>query len=128
MFPSPQLSNRRDVLSAAGRGLLAAGVLGSTSWLSRAQETRPNEAGAPTKKIGWAVVGLGKLALEEVIPAFPKSKWCQLTALVSGSPDKAAQLALKQGIDAQRIYDYERYDQLANDPSVDAVYITLPNS
>ncbi|MEZ4736491.1 MAG: Gfo/Idh/MocA family oxidoreductase [Caldilineaceae bacterium] len=80
------------------------------------------------RKIGWAVVGLGTLALEEVMPAFRESKLGQPVALVSGHPDKAQQVAAVYGIDPANLYNYENYDSIADNALIEAVYIILPNS
>lgn len=45
------------------------------------------------RKVGWAIVGLGELALEEVMAAFRQTKLSEPVALVSGHPDKARQVA-----------------------------------
>jgi len=83
---------------------------------------------APSKRLGVAVVGLGNLALAQVIPAFGETKYCKLTALVSGTPDKAREVAAQHGIPARSIYSYETYDTIKNNPNVDIIYIILPNS
>ncbi len=80
------------------------------------------------RKIGWAIVGLGKLALENVLPAFGECKISQPVALVSGHADKARQVAKVYGIDSDAIYNYENFERLAENKRVDVVYIILPNS
>jgi len=50
------------------------------------------------ERVGFAVVGLGRLALEEVLPAFGEAKKFRLVALVSGTPDKAARVAAEYGV------------------------------
>jgi predicted dehydrogenase len=52
----------------------------------------------------------------------------QITALVSGHRDKAERIAAEYGIPASSIYNYENFDEIAHNPSVDAVYVALPNS
>jgi len=84
------------------------------------------EAGG--RKTGWALVGLGRLTMGELLPAFKETRHCKVTALVSGSPDKAKKLASENGIDAKNIYNYENFDRIADNPDVDIVYIVLPNS
>jgi predicted dehydrogenase len=81
-----------------------------------------------TRKVGWAIVGLGKLALEQVMPAFREAKMSEPVALVSGHPDKARKVAEVYGIDSQNIYDYQNYDRLKDNSRVDVIYIILPNS
>ena len=83
---------------------------------------------APTKTAGWAIVGLGQLALGEIMPAFDECSLSRPTALVSGHRDKAEKVAKACGIDPQHIYSYDDYDRLKDDDAIDAVYIVLPNS
>lgn len=81
-----------------------------------------------SRKAGWAIMGLGKLALEEVLPAFAECKLSQPVALVSGHPEKARQVAKVYGINPDSIYSYESYDRIANDKQVDIIYNILPNN
>jgi hypothetical protein len=46
------------------------------------------------RKVGWAIVGLGELALEEVMPAFREAKLSEPVALVSGHPDTHQECSL----------------------------------
>ena len=78
-------------------------------------------------KLGYAIVGLGELALEEILPAFKVAKHCRPVALVSGHPDKAKSVAEAYNIDAKNIYSYDDYDKLKDNPAVDIIYIVLPN-
>ncbi len=80
------------------------------------------------KKLGWAVVGLGELSCEEILPAFANCEHSELRSLISGDRAKALQLAEEYGVDAAQVYTYDQYDQIANDPTIDIVYIVLPNS
>lgn len=80
------------------------------------------------KQVGWAIVGLGQLALEEIMPAFAECELSKPVALVSGHPDKARKVAEKYNISPDAIYDYDTYDRLAENKEVDAIYIVLPNS
>lgn len=84
--------------------------------------------GPPAKKSGWAIVGLGQLALEEIMPAFAGCKRSEAVALVSGHRDKALKVARVYGIAEDAIYDYATFDRIADDPRIDVVYIVLPNS
>ena len=80
------------------------------------------------QKLGFAVVGLGKLAQGEIIPGLRKAKGAKLVALVSGHPDKAKRIADAEGVPADAIYNYENFDRIAKDPRIQVVYIVLPNS
>lgn len=83
---------------------------------------------APSRKVGWAIVGLGELALGEIMPAFAGSEWSKPVALVSGHSEKAQKVAAKYGISSDAIYNYETFDRIADNPQVEVIYIVLPNS
>lgn len=82
----------------------------------------------PDHRIGYAVVGLGHLALEEILPALSSCEKSRLVALVSGSPEKLKKVAAQYGVAPQSCYSYDTYDQLKNNPEVDVIYIVLPNA
>lgn len=78
------------------------------------------------KKIRYAVVGLGWIVQEAVLPAFANAKEnCQLTALVSDDPKKLEELGKKYKV--TNLYSYKEYEDCLNSGEVDAVFIGLPN-
>lgn len=79
------------------------------------------------KKIRYAVVGLGWIAQQAMLPAFANADDnSELTALVSDDPEKLKSLGDKYGVSSR--YSYEEYDACLASGQVDAVYIALPNS
>ena len=82
----------------------------------------------PDQRVGYAVVGLGHLALEEILPAIGQSKKTKLAALVSGSPDKLKKVAAEYGVKPESCYSYETYEKLKDNAEVDVIYIVLPNA
>ncbi len=146
-------SRRRFLVGAASTGLAAAGLAGEWNANAHAQgvtgqgaqmpppiklepisapterenEQAPN-ALPPDKRVGVAIVGLGRLTLEQILPAFGEAKRCKPVALVSGDQAKARQVAQQYGIKAQNLYSYQNYDDIKNNPDVDVIYIVLPNS
>jgi predicted dehydrogenase len=115
---------RRRFLATAGHGLAAASAVGTLAARASGQQV-PDP---PGKKLGWAVVGLGNLAINQILPAFARCEKSRVTALVSGHPDKAGKLALRYGVSPKSIYTYQNYDSLKDNPEVDVVYVVLPNS
>ena len=81
----------------------------------------------PGERVGFAIVGLGRLALENILPAFAEAKQARLVALVSGSPEKARAVAAQYGVPPASVYDYAGFDRIAEHPEVDVVYVVLPN-
>ena len=73
--------------------------------------------------INWGILGAGKFAREQMGPAIHAAKGARLAALATSSADKAA--PFKAFCPDLKVHD--SYDALLADPSVDAVYIPLPN-
>src|SRR5713101_3837438 len=117
--------SRRGFIGKLGQGLLAANVAGTLLKDASAQLVVPDP---PGKKLGWAIVGLGSLAINQILPAFAKCEKSKVVALVSGHPDKAAKLAARYGVSPKAIYNYQSYDTLKDNPEVDVIYVVLPNS
>jgi len=83
---------------------------------------------AEDRKIGYCIVGLGRISMEHFMPAVKNSSKSRVTAVVSGHRDKAGRMAGEYGIPVGSIYNYENYDEIAKNPAIDVVYIALPNS
>ncbi len=98
------------------------GALGLASNLIPALRAQPSQ-----KKIGYAVIGLGRIA-GHFMPGVRNTTNSQITALVSGHRDKAERIAAEYQIPKSSIYSYENFDEIAHNPAVDAVYVALPNS
>jgi predicted dehydrogenase len=100
------------------------------NWRGEADQPSPPPPAPqpPERRVGFAIVGLGRLSLEEILPAFGESKWAKPVALVSGTPEKARVVAVQYGIRDSAIYDYASFDRIAEDPAIQAVYIVLPNA
>ncbi|MEJ7658112.1 MAG: Gfo/Idh/MocA family oxidoreductase [Hymenobacter sp.] len=80
----------------------------------------------PDQRVGYALVGLGHLTLEELLPAFGECKKSRPVALVSGSPEKLQQVAQQYGIKPESCYSYADYDKLKDNAEVQVIYIVLP--
>lgn len=117
MNSTPQSWARRDILKTAAAASALA-TAGGIALPSHAQEK---------KRLGWALVGLGSLSTNQIAPAFAKTQHCQLAAVVTGTPEKEKVWADKYNIGQDHIYNYETFDKIAADDSVDVIYIVLPN-
>jgi predicted dehydrogenase len=80
-----------------------------------------------SEKVRYAVVGLGWITQESVLPGFKNANTnSELAALVTDDPEKARQLGKEY--DVARTTSYDGYDELLQSGSIDAVYIALPNN
>src|SRR3954452_14481948 len=112
---TPRLS-RRGFLQHAGAGVLVSHVAAATAAAQRVPDP-------PGRKLGWAVVGLGSLSINQILPAFAKCETARVAALVSGTPDKAQKLAARYGVPEKNIYSYANYDTIRDNPEIDIVYV-----
>jgi predicted dehydrogenase len=112
--------SRRSLLGAAGASAALAPAVAQA-------QAKPAET-APSDKVGFAIVGLGKLSLGQLIPGLKVARNARLAAVVSGHPDKARRVAAENGLPADAVYGYDDYDRIAKDPRIQVVYIVLPNS
>lgn len=95
-------------------------------------QTEQQDGPVPTplpedQRVGYAIVGLGHLALNQILPAFGACAKSKVVALVSGSPDKMKKVAAQYGIKKEYCYSYDDYGKLRDNPDVKAIYIVLPN-
>lgn len=116
---------RRGFIAKIGQGVAGVGVAGSLLGETSARQLIVPDP--PGKKLGWAIVGLGSLSINEILPAFAQCEKSKVVALVSGHPDKANKLGLRYGVASKNIYNYQNYDSLRENSDVDIIYIVLPN-
>ncbi len=75
------------------------------------------------KKIRWGVLGVAKIATAKVIPAMQRAEHVEIAAIASRDIEKARAAAGQLGIPQA----YGSYEELIQDPSIDAIYNPLPN-
>jgi predicted dehydrogenase len=102
------------------RGVIGLGV--GAAALSTLGSAQGSDTG-----VGFAVVGLGKLSLGQIVPGFRNCRSARLAALVSGHPDKANRVAAENQVPAGSIYSYADFDRIAENSRIEVVYIVLPN-
>lgn len=82
----------------------------------------------PEKKLGVALIGLGEYATTQLAPALEHCKFCRLAGVVTGSASKIPIWQARYKIPDENCYNYDNFDSIASNNSIDIVYITLPNS
>ncbi len=95
---------------------------------SEVQPQQPPNPAPRDERVGFAIVGLGKLATENILPAFAQSKHAKPVALVSGSPDKMTLIAKQYGIAPEACVGYADMGRLRDMAAVQAVYVVTPNA
>ena len=112
-------NSRRDSLKtlAIGSGIM---VLSPFPFLSCSSNKND--------KLGVALVGLGYYSTDLLAPALQQTENCYLAGIVTGTPEKAEAWKLKYNIPEKNIYNYDNFDQIANNPDIDVIYVVLPPS
>ncbi len=116
------MQTRRDFLQKITGSVIA------TSLLPRMAQalpltTRPYEG--PVLRV--AILGLGSYATR-VADAMQSCTKAKLVGAISGTPAKLTAWQAKYNIPAKNCYNYETFDQVKDNPDIDAVYVITPNA
>lgn len=111
------LISRRELLQGVLFGAVAAGI-----------DLTKRQILAQTKgrKLGVALLGLGRYATGELGPALRETKLCSLVGVITGTPAKAEKWATDHNLDKKNIYNYETMDRIVDNPAIDIVYVVTP--
>src|SRR3954468_18203518 len=112
-----QFASRRTIIKTLAIG--GAGILFSPNSLLSATSKKKD-------KLGVALVGLGYYSTDLLAPALQQTKNCYLSGIVTGTPSKAEVWKKQYNIPDKNIYNYETFDQIANNDDIDVVYVVLP--
>ena len=74
-------------------------------------------------KVKWGIMGTANVARWGMIPGMKKAENCELYAIAGRSAEKAKAFQEQYGFKKA----YGSYEELLQDPEVQAVYIPLPN-
>ena len=77
------------------------------------------------KKVRYAIVGLGDIAQEDMMPGVEHTGNSEITALVTSDPAKATELGEKYGV--QATYTYGQFPEALKSGNFDAMYLATPN-
>ena len=113
-------ASRRQFLKRLSIGVGGAAMAAATGPLvgRSAQQQAP---------LGIALVGLGNYATGQLAPALQETARCRLAGIVTGTPSKAETWMQEHDIPEANVYNYETFDEIANNDAIDIVYIVLPN-
>ena len=112
-------TKRRTFIKQAG--VIASSAVFSSNVLIGATRTKK-------EKLGVALVGLGYYSTSLLGPALQETAKCELKGIVTGSPEKIPKWQQDYGILDKNIYNYDNYDQIADNPDIDIIYVVLPPS
>jgi predicted dehydrogenase len=76
-----------------------------------------------SRKVRWGVLSTASIGVRKVLPAMQQGKFSEVVAIASRDLGKARETASKLGIAKA----YGSYEELVEDPEIDAIYNPLPN-
>jgi predicted dehydrogenase len=79
----------------------------------------------PEHKVRYAIVGLGDIAQEDMMPGFDHTGNSEITALITSDPVKANELGREYGVEA--VFSYEQFEEALTSGAFDAIYLATPN-
>lgn len=77
------------------------------------------------KKVRYGFVALGDIAQEAMLPGVKHTGNSEVTAFVTGDPEKARGVGEQYGVTDS--YDYDRFEDMLRSGKVDAIYLATPN-
>ena len=75
------------------------------------------------QKIRWGILSTANIATQKVIPAIQQGEYSEVVAICSRNNEKAKEAAKNLNIGKY----YSSYEELLQDPAIDAIYNPLPN-
>src|SRR4051812_1292898 len=97
-------SSRREFLRRAS---LAAAALASKDL--GAQNVQPS-----ARKLGVALLGLGRYASGQLGPALRETQRCYLAGVITGHPEKGEQWEKDYNLKKENVYNYENLEKIAD--------------
>ena len=115
------MGSRRDLLKKLAVSAVGLPVLGYSGNLENYFSTFENAT-----QLRVAIMGLGSYGTR-VANAMESCKRAKLVGVISGTPSKITAWQNKYGIPDKNCYNYENFDEIKNNPDIDAVYVITPN-
>jgi predicted dehydrogenase len=118
------MNTRRDFLQKLTAPLIALPLI-LRQEEDESKETNDKSYDGPVLRV--AIMGLGSYGtrVADAMQACTKAK---LVGVISGTPSKITSWQAKYNIPAKNCYNYENFDNIKDNPDIDAVYIITPNA
>jgi predicted dehydrogenase len=119
------MNTRRNFLQKLTGSLIALPLLSKQDYLESLSEIKGKKYEGPVLRV--AIMGLGSYGTR-VADAMKDCTKAKLVGVISGTPSKITAWQTKYGIPEKNCYNYENFDNIKNNPDIDAVYIITPNA
>ena len=117
------MHSRRHFLQQLTASVIAMHLPGLSFAESKFSDATPYDG--PVLRVG--IMGLGSYA-NRVAEAMQSCKMAKLTGVISGTPAKIKTWQQQYNIPDANCYNYNNFDEVKNNPEIDAVYVITPNA
>ena len=117
------MNSRRDFLQKLAATSIATPFIKQAIAANRSLNEKPYDG--PILRV--AIMGLGSYGTR-VAEAMLDCKMAKLVGVISGTPSKITAWQSKYNIPEKNCYNYENFDNIKNNPDIDAVYVITPNA
>ncbi len=118
------MNSRRNFLQKMGLSAVALKLAPLASLASDKSETTVAPYDGPVLRV--AIMGIGTYG-NIVARAIQTSTKAKLVGVISGSPAKVKDWQTKYGIPDKNVYNYDNFENIKNNPDIDAIYVIVPN-
>lgn len=120
------MNSRRSFLHKLTAATIAFPLLSLDEWTtSPAGNSDGQPYDGPVLRV--AIMGLGSYG-NRVAEAMQSCKKAKVVGVISGTPAKIKAWQAKYSIPEKNCYNYENFDNIKNNPDIDAVYVITPNA
>ena len=119
------MNSRRKFLQNITASVIAIPFLSKNEYLESFKDINDKSYDGPVLRV--AIMGLGSYGTR-VADAMKDCTKAKLVGVISGTPSKIKAWQAKYNIPEKNCYNYENYDNIKNNPDIDAVYIITPNA
>jgi predicted dehydrogenase len=117
------MNSRRDFLQKIGITALALQMAPISGWTDTGNKNEETYDG-PVLRV--AIMGLGSYGTR-VAEAMKSCTRAKLVGVISGTPSKIKNWQREYAIPEKNCYNYENFDNIKDNPDIDAVYVITPN-
>jgi predicted dehydrogenase len=116
------MNSRRDFLQKITAASIAFSFFKHTKASGKFLNSKPYDG--PMLRV--AIMGLGSYG-NRVAEAMRDCTMAKLTGVISGTPSKITAWQSRYNIPVKNCYNYENFDNIKDNPDIDAVYVITPN-
>lgn len=118
------MNSRRNFLQKMGLSAVALKLAPLASLASDKSEATAAPYDGPVLRVAIMGIGIYGNIVARALQASTKAK---LVGVISGSPAKVKDWQTKYGIPDKNVYNYDNFENIKNNPDIDAIYVIVPN-